>query len=63
MKKFFAKLGRGFKRLFTRRSAANWLMLSFIIFTSVGAGLFSPALGFVVLGVTSGIFGFLLGLE
>jgi hypothetical protein len=51
------------RRVFTRQSAANTLMLSFIIFTSIGAGLFLPPLGLVVAGVTCGVFGFLLGLE
>ena len=38
-------------------------MVGFIIFTSVGAGVISPAFGFIVAGVTCGILGFLLGIE
>jgi hypothetical protein len=38
-------------------------MFSFILLTSIGAGLFNPALGFVVAGIACGIFGFLLGVE
>jgi len=55
----FAKIAS----LFRRASMANVLMLSFIIFTSVGAALISPEIGFIVAGVTCGLFGFLLGLE
>lgn len=50
-------------RLKTRRSTANVLMFSFIIMTSIGGFLISPAVGFIIAGATSGIFGFLLGLE
>lgn len=57
--KFRQRIGR----LFTRGTAANVLMLSFIIFTSIGAGLITPPLGLVTAGVTCGVFGFLLGLE
>lgn len=52
-----------FKARFTRRTFANILMTSFIIFTSVGAGLIFPPAGLVVAGITCGLFGFLLGLE
>jgi hypothetical protein len=46
-----------------RRTFANVLMLCFIIFTSIGAGMiFFPA-GWVVAGVSCGLFGFLLGSE
>lgn len=38
-------------------------MVSFIIFTSIGAGLIFPPAGLVVAGITCGIFGFLLGSE
>jgi hypothetical protein len=51
------------KQLSTRSFFTNLLMVGFILFTSVGAGLFSPALGFIAAGITCGIFGFLLGLE
>lgn len=54
---------RGTKRLATRSTFANLMMVGFIIFTSAGAGIVSPALGFIAAGVTCGIFGFLLGLE
>jgi len=47
----------------TRSSISYLLMVGFIIFTSIGAGLISPALGFLAAGVTCGILGFLLGLE
>jgi hypothetical protein len=51
------------KELATRRFFANVLMVGFILFTSLGAGMFSPALGFISAGVTCGILGLLLGLE
>lgn len=51
------------KQLATRSFFANLLMVGFIVFTSVGAGLVSPAFGFIAAGVTCGIMGFLLGLE
>ena len=51
------------KQMATRSFFANLLMVGFIVFTSVGAGLVSPALGFIAAGVTCGILGFLLGLE
>lgn len=51
------------KQLATRPFFANFLMVGFIIFTSIGASIVSPALGFLAAGVTCGIFGFLLGLE
>jgi len=46
-----------------RNTFANLLMVSFIIFTSIGAGLILPPAGFVVAGITCGIYGFLLGSE
>ena len=51
------------KELATRRFFANVLMVAFILFTSLGAGMFLPALGFISAGVTCGILGLLLGLE
>jgi hypothetical protein len=51
------------KTLIKRDFYANMLMSSFILFTSIGAGMFTPALGFIVAGITCGLFGFLLGLE
>jgi len=47
----------------TRRSFANLFMVSFIMLTSVGAGLIAMPIGLIVAGVGCGIFGFLLGLE
>jgi hypothetical protein len=52
-----------FKNRANRRTSANVLMLCFIIFTSIGAGMIFPPAGWVVAGVASGVFGFLLGLE
>lgn len=46
-----------------RRTFANLFMVSFILCTSIGAGLIFPPAGLVVAGVTCGLFGFLLGLE
>jgi hypothetical protein len=46
-----------------RSTFANLLMLCFIIFTSIGAGLIFLPAGWVVAGVCCGIFGFLLGSE
>lgn len=46
-----------------RRLTANLLMVSFILFTSVGAALLLPAAGFITAGVACGIFGYLLGSE
>ena len=46
-----------------RQTFANVFMVSFILFTSTGAAMYSHALGFVVAGVACGLFGFLLGLE
>jgi hypothetical protein len=38
-------------------------MFCFVIFTSLGAGLIFMPAGLVTLGVTSGLFGYLLGAE
>lgn len=46
-----------------RNTFANLLMVSFIIFTSIGAGLIFPPAGLITAGVTCGILGFLLGSE
>lgn len=54
---------RSLLRLPNRRSTANTLMLSFIIMTSIGGFIISPAVGFLIAGATCGLFGFLLGLE
>ena len=50
-------------RIRTRTVAANTMMVLFILLTSIGMFMYSPALGLVVAGVCCGIFGFLLGLE
>lgn len=60
----FAKLFRvRLSSLNWRTAAANLMMLSFIIMTSVGAALITPAAGFITAGVCCGIFGYLLGSE
>ena len=51
------------RRAANRQTFANIFMLSFIILTSIGAGMIYPPAGWVVAGVSCGIFGFLLGLE
>jgi hypothetical protein len=38
-------------------------MVSFILLTSIGAGLIAMPVGLIVAGIGCGIFGFLLGLE
>lgn len=53
--KFRSKLNRG--------TFAYLFMFSFIILTSIGAGLIFPPAGLVVGGVGCGLFGFILGLE
>ena len=51
------------KRYINRRTSANAMMVSFIMLTSIGAGLvFFPA-GLIVAGIGCGLFGFLLGAE
>jgi hypothetical protein len=42
---------------------ANLLMISFILFTSIGAALIFLPAGLIVAGIACGFFGFLLGLE
>ena len=49
--------------IFSRSTAANCLMIAFIIMTSVGAWQINPPIGFIVGGVGCGIFGFILGLD
>lgn len=46
-----------------RNTFANLLMVSFIMFTSIGAGLIFPPAGLITAGVACGILGFLLGSE
>lgn len=48
-------------RLFTRFVGAHILMTIFVASTSAGAFLVFPPAGFLVLGATSGLYGFLLG--
>lgn len=50
-------------RLFMRSTAANIMMVLFILLTSVGTVLISPPAGLIVAGVTCGIYGYLLGSE
>lgn len=52
-------------QMLPRSRVVNLLMLLFIVLTSVGVALVAPSAGWglVVAGITSGIFGFLLGLE
>lgn len=45
----------------TRQFAAYLLMLLFVTCSSVGAFLIFPPAGFITLGVTSGIYAYLLG--
>lgn len=44
-----------------RSITAYFLMICFVIFTSLGVGLIFMPAGLVTLGVTSGLFGYLLG--
>ena len=59
MRKFLLWL----KTLFNRPTFAYLMMVSFILFTSLGAGLIYTPSGFITAGVTCGIFGYLLGRE
>jgi len=52
-----------FLQWFTRSRAANLLIASFIIMTTIGAFIFSIPAGFVVAGVCCGVVGYILGLE
>lgn len=51
------------RRYLTRSNFANGFMVVFVISTSVGAGMMFLPAGLVVAGITSGIFGYLLGAE
>lgn len=62
LRQVFAVIGRG-KRFLTRGTAANLLMIAFIMLTGIGAFLIYPPIGFIVGGVGCGVFGFILGLE
>lgn len=64
------KLSEMFKMFFAwiaqkanRPNFANLLMICFILFTGIGAGLIFPPAGLITAGVTCGIFGYLLGAE
>lgn len=46
-----------------RAVTANILISSFIIMTSVGAFYIDVSAGFITLGATSGLIGFILGME
>lgn len=63
MKQRLAKLVEFVAKRPTRAGTANMLMASFIIMTSIGAFYIDISVGFITLGVASGVLGFLLGLE
>ena len=62
LRRALAVISRG-KRFLTRGTAANLLMIAFIMLTGIGAFLIYPPSGFIVGGVGCGVFGFILGLE
>lgn len=51
------------RKYMTRSNFANGLMVIFVVTTTIGAGMVFPPAGFIVAGITSGIFGYLLGAE
>lgn len=51
------------KKYINRRTSANVMMISFILLTSIGAGLIFLPAGLIVAGIGCGLFGFLLGAE
>jgi hypothetical protein len=55
------RLGREF--ILQRSLFAHFLMVLFVVLTSVGAGLISPPVGLIVAGANCGIYGYLLGSE
>jgi len=63
VKQRLVKLVKFVAKRITRTWTANMLMASFIIMTSVGAFFIDISVGFITLGVVSGVLGFLLGLE
>ena len=63
LKEAVNKISAGAKTATNRRTFANLFMVSFILLTSVGAGLIAMPVGLIVAGIGCGIFGFLLGLE
>jgi amino acid permease len=50
-----------FRRFMTRSTAANALMVLFVLGTTVGAGMILLPAGFIVGGITCGLVGYLLG--
>lgn len=50
-------------KAFSRASAANLLMIAFILLSGVGAFMIYPPAGFIVGGAACGLFGFILGLD
>ena len=50
-------------KIYSRQFASYFLMVTFIVFTGFGAGMYSPAIGLIVAGIGCGVLGFLLGLE
>jgi len=59
MKKIIALL----KSKANRVTFAHILMASFILFTAIGGFLIAPPVGFIIAGVSCGLFGYLLGAE
>jgi len=59
MKKILISL----KSKLNRVTFANTLMFSFILFSAIGGFLIAPPIGFLVAGVSCGIFGYILGAE
>lgn len=57
------RLRSGFKKMLSRQAAANLMMVSFILFTTIGCFLVYAPAGFISAGLTCGLFGFLLGQE
>lgn len=51
------------EKAFSRASAANLLMIAFILLSGVGAFMIYPPAGFIVGGAACGLFGFILGLD
>jgi hypothetical protein len=50
-------------KVFSRASAANLLMIAFILLSGVGAFMIYPPAGFIVSGTACGLFGYILGLD
>jgi len=50
-------------KAFSRASAANLLMIAFILLSGVGAFMIYPPAGFIVSGAACGLFGYILGLD